>query len=153
MSGVCLSGSQDYQERVTIGQTHTKTHTQIRTDRRHTCESKQIGQTRIRCEFKQIFFAETNPDANRCCTVSKPPRTVNRTEASVPQYTVKWYIVSPLDIVTLLSLFVSHPLSFREGWWCSCCRASEWLTSHNMYWMDVFVYTWSPRSRIMVLKK
>ena len=58
--------------------------------------ARQIGQIWTGCKYKQIFFAQTNPDANRCRRVSKPPRIVNWTEAIVLRYTVKRYIVSPL---------------------------------------------------------
>ena len=42
------------------------------------------------------YFLQIKTDANRYRTVSNSPRTVNRTEACVPRYTVKRYIVSPL---------------------------------------------------------
>ena len=42
------------------------------------------------------YFFQIKTDANRYRTVSNPPCTVNRTEACVPRYTVKRYIVSPL---------------------------------------------------------
>ena len=44
------------------------------------------------------YFFQIKTDANRYRTVSNPPRTVNQTEACVPRYTVKRYIVSPLKI-------------------------------------------------------
>ena len=42
------------------------------------------------------YFFQIKTDANRYRTVSNHHRTVNRTEACVPRYTVKRYIVSPL---------------------------------------------------------
>ena len=47
------------------------------------------------------YFFQIKTDANRCRTVSKPPCTVNRTKASVPRYTVKRYIVSPLAVAII----------------------------------------------------
>ena len=54
------------------------------------------------------YFSQIKTDANRYRTVSNPPRTVNRAEACVPQYTVKRYIVSLLLNVSLRE--------FNETW-------------------------------------
>ena len=53
------------------------------------------------------YFFQIKTDANRYRTVSNPPRTVNRTEACVPRYTVKRYIVSPL-------LRPAHKVIFKQ---------------------------------------
>ena len=56
------------------------------------------------------YFFQIKTDANRCHTVSKPPCTVNRTEASVPRCTVKRYIVSPLVSPWPLVLIFDIPI-------------------------------------------
>ena len=62
------------------------------------------------------YFFQIKTDANRYRTVSNPPRTVNRTEACVPRYTVKRYIVSPLKNRQLCSANVKIVFWYE----CSC---------------------------------